>query len=138
MDGTTTMYEAFTYQVKGGKINSISPGVFFYYVTLKGSDLPITVEETNTLGWLPMLRQQSTLYDANCNKLASTWSTGANPYSVTLDYAGADPDATYYIGIMYSHANLKGQPVTAPYPTSTYSWQADNGDGGDSIDVKPK
>ena len=111
------MYSAFNYRVKKGVINSISPGVFFYYVTVKGSDLPVTVLETNTLLWNPMLQQQVSLYNADCNKLASTYSVVSNPtYSVTVNATGWIQMLTISLAIMWSHQNLKGTPVTTPYP----------------------
>jgi hypothetical protein len=142
VDGVTPvpMYDAFLYQVKGKPlaINSISQSVIFYYVTVKGSDLPVTINQWNTLGWKPMLMQQGKLYDAACNKLSSTTSTNTDPYSVTIGKIGLDPDATYYIGIMYTSDNLKGtlMPVRL---SNEYFWQALNvGDRGDSILVIPK
>jgi large repetitive protein len=123
------MYSAFTYQAKGNKINSVSPGVIFYYntITAPSASFSLQVGETNSLAWRPMLIQdlgQAILYTADCSKASGVTVTasGTSPYGVTFTVSGATPGATYYIGIKYSPQNLVGQAVKSPYPTSTYSW----------------
>jgi hypothetical protein len=139
------MYDAFTYQVKSNKINSVAPGVIFYYntITAPSASFTLTVVETNTLNWKPMLIQdlgQAILYDANCNKTSGvTVTTTNNPYTVKFTVTGATPGAIYYIGIKYSPQNLIGQPVKQPYPTSIYSWNTTGYTGSKaSIPVKYK
>jgi hypothetical protein len=138
-------YDAFTYQVKGSKISSVSPGVIFYYntITAPSAGFALTVVETNSLTWKPMLIQdlgQAILYDANCNKASGvTVTTTNNPYTVKFTVTGATPGAIYYIGIKYSPQNLIGQAVKQPYPTSVYSWSTIGYTGSSaSIPVAPK
>jgi hypothetical protein len=115
-------YTSFLYTVRANKINSVSPGVIFYYnkITIPGGD--ITVVESNDKGWRDMLVQdlgQAILYDLSCNKFASASSSNG-----TVTFSNV-PAGTYIIGIKYSPANLVGQPVTKSggvYPTSIYTW----------------
>ena len=143
-----TMYDAFTYQVKANKINSVSPGVIFYYNTISAPSASFTlnVVQTNDKGWKPMLIQglgQAILFDANCNKASGVIvTTTLNPYTVTFTVSGATLGAIYYIGIKYSPQNLIGQSVTRAggvYPTSLYSFSTVGYAGGaTSIPVIPK
>jgi hypothetical protein len=140
------MYDAFTYGVKGGAINSLSPGVIFYYNRITATGTSFTVEETNGLSWPAMLvhssLNQAILYNLDCEKVAyasSATGTGtiANPYTVYFD--GLSLGTEYIIGIKYSPANLVGTSVTSPYPTNTYFWEMDGYPGSAvSIDVKPR
>jgi hypothetical protein len=140
------MYSAFTYQAKGNKIISLSPGVIFYYNTITAPESgSISVQETNTIPWKPMLIQdlgQAILYTTDCRKASGVKVTasGTNPYTVT--FSGAVPGQEYIIGIKYSPQNLVGQVVTKG-ATSTYSWSTYFGvnyvpGSGTSIPVAPK
>jgi hypothetical protein len=143
------MYDAFTYIVKSNKINSVSPGVIYYYntITAPSASFTLTVTQSNSLGWKPMLIQdsgQATLYTADCSKFAGATVTtnDTNPYTVTFTVTGATPGATYYIGIKYSPQNLVGQPVNkvgGVYPTSIYTFDTTGYPGSlTSIPVRPK
>jgi uncharacterized repeat protein (TIGR01451 family) len=139
------MYDAFLYQVKSNKINSLSPGVIFYYNTISapGPSFILNVVQTNGLTWKPMLVQginQAILYTANCNKASGVTVTTTNyPYTVKFTVTGATPNATYYLGIKYTPSNLVGQVVQIPYPTNTYTWSTTGQAGSTaSIPVQPK
>jgi hypothetical protein len=142
------MYDAFTYQVKGGKISSLSPGVIFYYntITAPSASFTLNVVETNTLNWKPMFIQdlgQAILFNADCTKASGvTVTAGGSPYTVTFTVTAATPGAIYYIGIKYSPQNLVGQPVSkvgGVYPTSIYKFITNDILGSfASIPVKPK
>jgi hypothetical protein len=136
------MYEAFMYGVKGGKINSISPGVIFYYNTvtvLATGD--IAIMQSNTQGWPTMLvhtsLSQAKLYNMNCNVLTQYPANyGSNNDVVNFSNVTA---GTYIIGIKYSPASLIGKAVTLPYPTSIYTWDTVGYTGSlASIPVKPR
>ena len=121
------MYPAFNYRVKNAAINSISPGVIFYYnrITLTASG-DIVVLEKNGLNW-PAMRYldsgQAILYRyADCSKsgIIGQDSTSGAEYKVTFTRV---PAGDYVIGIKYSPKNVIGQSVSRPYPTSIYTWQ---------------
>ncbi len=140
------MYDAFAYQVKSNKINSVSPGVIFYYNAIEAPSASFTlnVVETNSLNWKPMLIQdlgQAILYNADCSKASGVSVTSSNG-NVTFTVTGATAGATYYIGIKYSPQNLIGQPVAKSggvYPTSIYTFSTTGYLGSiASIPVKPK
>ena len=122
------MYSAFAYVLKSGKINSVSPGVIFYYdtITAPGAAFTLDVRETNSGNWKPMLVQseskkaQAYLYDANFRVVATGAASGTSPHTVTFNVKGATPGATYYVGIKYSPKNLVG--INPSGGSSTYSW----------------
>jgi len=132
------MYPAFTYQVKKGKINSMSPGVFFYYNTITWPATgTVEVFETNTAGWFPMLYQaggQAILYNYDCSKSGITGVGSISGSDYTVTFTGAAPSTTYIIGIKYSPRNVIGQPVDlnpdTGYPESIYTWKTTFGGAG--------
>ena len=140
------MYSSFLYQVKSNKINSVSPGVIFYYntITAPAASFNLTVAETNSLGWKAMFWQdsgQAILYTTGCAKASGVTVTATgtkSPYTIQFNVTGATPGATYYIGIKYSPQNLVGQSVQG-FPTSNYGFSTTGYPGSTtSIPVKSK
>jgi uncharacterized repeat protein (TIGR01451 family) len=149
--GTSADLNSLTYGVKSNAINSVSPGVFFYYskVTAPASSFTITVPESNLKSWkiIGIQQGQALLYDANCNKFDGTGTQAANG-TVTYNVTGATTGAIYVVGIKYDPGTLVGQSVTKSgtppkYPTNTYSYStsvngSDISSSHDSIDVIPR
>jgi uncharacterized repeat protein (TIGR01451 family) len=149
--GTSADLNSLTYGVKSNAINSVSPGVFFYYskVTAPASSFTITVPESNLKSWkiIGVQQGQALLYDANCNKFDGTGTQGADG-TVTYNVTGATTGAIYVVGIKYDPGTLVGQSVTKSgtppkYPTNTYSYStsvngSDISSSHDSIDVIPR
>jgi len=141
------MYDFFTYREKGEKINSISPGVIFYYNTIEApsATFDFTVNQENDQGWKPMLVQQESkkvqayLYDTNCHIVSTAErGSGIDTYTVQFHVTEVTAGNTYYIGIKYTPQNLVH--ITPTGGTSLYSWSTEiggNSDKGASIPVKP-
>ena len=149
-DGTyPTPYDAFTYGMRNNKINSISPGVIFYYntITAPSTTFEFTVDQENSLHWNPMLVQQESktaqakLYDENCNEVHIASLDTSDPLSIQYTVTNAYPDHSYIIGIKYSPENLKGQlayGLTSEYTFSTAFDGHPQGGSEASIPVMPK
>jgi hypothetical protein len=145
-DGTNGDLTDELYTVKGTQINSIAPGVFFYYskITAPASSFTLEVRQTQTLNWRTIGTMQVILWDANCIKTSVTGS--ANNGTVTFsNVTGLTPAATYFVSIKYDPGTLVGQNVGSgnPKPTNVYSFVTwINGTAlftsPDSINVKPK
>jgi uncharacterized repeat protein (TIGR01451 family) len=148
--GTSPDLSSLSYGVKSNKINSVSPGVFFYYskITAPSASFTIAVTESNLLGWrlIGLQQGQAILYDSNCNKFDGTGTQSATSGTITYSVTGATAGATYVIGIKYDPGTLVGQSVQKTqghYPSNTYSY-ATSINGGDitsshdSIDVVPR
>jgi uncharacterized repeat protein (TIGR01451 family) len=146
--GTAPDLNDLFYNVQRNKINSVSPGVLFYYskITAPSAAFTITVGQSNDKSWKPMGVQngQALLYNANCTKSSAQGkTTTGNGTTVTIAVSGATPGATYIIGIKYNPGDLVGQSVSTPFPTATYSFiTALNANtilqSADTIKVNPK
>jgi hypothetical protein len=97
---------------KGGNpksINSVSPGVFFYYGTITGtSGQTFTIDQTDTsddLPFIPVQHGQVILYDEDCNVLKWTPTTDTNGV-VTGELPST---GTFIISVKYSASALKGE-----------------------------
>jgi uncharacterized repeat protein (TIGR01451 family) len=113
------------YTVKGNKINSISPGVFFYYskITAPASAFTIEVKQSNTLNWRQIGTQQLILWDRNCVKTFVSGSYNSITGTVTFNASGLTSGAIYYISIKYDPGSLSGQTVGNTKPTSVYTFK---------------
>lgn len=111
------------YGVKGGKINNVAPGVFFYYTTVVAPSSDFTVDitqsETNptfsTL--LGIMNNQVRVYDADCSdsSLATVTVSGGQ---VSLSVSGATPGEPLIVSVKYTTGTLPGQ--TAPTPSTIH------------------
>jgi uncharacterized repeat protein (TIGR01451 family) len=148
--GVAQTLDALGYGVQKGAINSVSPGVLFYYTAIKApaTSFSITVTETNNAGWKAMGVQQgqAILYNANCAKSGSQGKTSTDNSGVTtIQVTNATVGAIYIVGIKYSPNDIAGQKVSSPFPTATYNWiTALPGNGGtiaqstDNVTVSPR
>jgi hypothetical protein len=135
------------YTVKSGLINSVAPGVFFYYNTITVNSLPytFTLTQSNTSGalnWKPIpvvSVGQIVLYNANtCTKSRAQGTTTYDPNTGTVSMT-VTATGTYVIGIKYDPTALKGTPVSGPpYPSVVYTFVDPPGSTGPSITVRPK
>jgi hypothetical protein len=121
--------DTIVYSPKSGKINSVAPGVLFYYSAIRApsSSFTITVTQATPAGWRPMPVQttgQILLYDAACAKSAVQRSSAyrAADGLATIQVGGAVTGASYVVGIKYNASDLAGQPVASPFPTVTYGF----------------
>jgi hypothetical protein len=122
-DSATTL-DTLKYTVKGGKVNSVAPGVFFYWikvnVTTTGPQT-FTIQQSitssgNNFNHFFTTASGSFVYDSNCVKVAtqSVSSTGVVTFT-------APSTGTYIIGVKYDAGSVKG--FTAPSPTTTVDYQ---------------
>jgi uncharacterized repeat protein (TIGR01451 family) len=141
-DGTNGDLLDEMYNVKGNTINSIAPGVMFYYSKITWtSGATIEVRQSNTLGWKIMGVQQLIVWDANCVKTSATGTYNSTTGTVTFTTTGLTA-ATYYISIKYDPGSLVGQAVPTK-PTNVYTFVTwINGTqiipSWDSVNVKAK
>jgi hypothetical protein len=118
--GTAATLDLLAYTVKAGKINSVSPGVFFYYTKVDGAagdTVTITESHTGVAPDINIQKSQVVLYSTTCSKL--TWgSLNVNDGSAT----GTLPSTgSFIVGVKYDSSSLKGNPSPNP-TTTTYSF----------------
>jgi hypothetical protein len=121
-DGTAPpVLDQLQYTTKGSKINSVSPGVFFYYTKVSGTTgdtVNMTQEnDATTAPSIPIQQGQVVLYNALTCKVLK-WKT---PPGLTVNTDGTatgvlPSTGDFIIGTKYSPSSLKGQPV--PNPTT--------------------
>jgi hypothetical protein len=120
-DGTAALLGQVQYTTtKGGKLNALSPGVFFYYGKVSGTagqTVEITQTHTGTAPVIPIQNGQVVLYNATtCKVLKWTATSSDGTATGTLPSSG-----DFIIGVKYSPSSLKG--ADAPNPsTVTYSF----------------
>jgi uncharacterized repeat protein (TIGR01451 family) len=137
------------YTVKSGSVNSVSPGVMFYYIsiTAPSANFTINVTQTNNGGWKPIPTQgtgQIILYESDCSKSNKGTSSVLADGTARIVVSGATAGATYIVGVKYSLSGLSGQVVSPAGEIVTYSF-ATNFNGGlpiassqDTIVISPK
>lgn len=118
------------YTLKSNKINSISPGVFFYYSRF-ATTAPLTSSNTIKVtedkgAWSRAILAQNIsnvkLYDSTCMSISATITVGSDG-SVTLKPKSTLPAGIYIIGVKYDPGSLKGfTPVPA---SNSYSFQTE-------------
>jgi len=119
--GTSPNLDDLFYGVRANKINSVSPGVMFYYNRIVWNGGSIEVKQSNILNWKVMDTQQLIIWDANCNKTFAAGSFDSATGTVTFTTTGLTAGATYYISVKYSPGSLVGQSVPQK-PTDVYTF----------------
>jgi hypothetical protein len=117
------------YGTKSGKVNNVAPGVLFYYsfVVAPSSSFTVTVNQVDMpnapFPAFGVQQQQAFFYNPNCTKRSSTVMTiSGGGALVTFNVTGATAGTTYIVGIKYNPGSVVGTPVSAPFPSSTYTF----------------
>jgi hypothetical protein len=111
------------YTTKGGLINAVSPGVFFYYTKVSGTTgqtVGITENHTGAPA-IPIQQGQVVLYSASASSLCKVlrWTTTVNPDGTATGNLPSSGD--FIVGVKYSASDLKGKTPPASPPV-TYSF----------------
>jgi hypothetical protein len=144
-DQTAADLNELFYGVKGNppKVNSVSPGVLFYYttVTAPSASFDITIAQTDNSATFPAFdvhHGQAVLYNGTtCAKLG----LGTDGGSPTIHVSGATVGQVFIVGVKYDPTTVKGTNATG-FPTVRYTFTTQvngvpNG-SSDFIDLKPK
>jgi hypothetical protein len=124
------------YALKGKVINSINPGVFFYYskITLAGGSFTINVTQSNNVNWPKLSAQGGSniiLWNSACTKVAGLTTT-FNTTTGSAVISGSAPAGTYFISVKWqpsskytknTNVGLVGYGPTGQ-PQVTYSFAA--------------
>jgi hypothetical protein len=73
-DGTAEEITELYYNTKKGIINSVTPGVIFFWSTIEapGSEFTLMGDQFNDKGWTDMANLNVFLWDGSCNKVLTT------------------------------------------------------------------
>ena len=121
VNGTADTLAALNYSVSGGTIkNNVTPGVFFYWVsvTAPAGNNSFTITQTITTGNFNSffnIASGSGLYSSNCGSVSDTITQNGNTTTVSFN---APTAGTYIIGVKYDSKSVVG--ATAPNPTTVH------------------
>jgi uncharacterized repeat protein (TIGR01451 family) len=119
--GTAATLSQINYSVKTGKLNSVSPGVFFYWikVTAGAGSNTFTINQTITTGNFDShffhFTSGSAVYSSGCVKQTSAISQSGGTTTIQFNASSA---GTYIIGVKYDTGSVKG--LAAPSPTTVH------------------
>ena len=155
--GTVSNLTELLYLAKNRAINSVAPGVLFYYsmVTAPSANFTLQFGQTNASGFPVLGIQQESknpqvlLFEANCVRSSKQGSTTitvdpiTKKQTVSVAVSGATTGQVFYVSVKYSVKPLIGTTVTTPLPTVTYNFLTSvNGvpvlTSQDSLALKPK
>jgi len=120
-NGSAQTLAALNYSVQNGKIKqNVTPGVFFYWVSVTASagSNTFTITQTITTGNFSTffdMASGSQVFSSNCGSVSDTITQNGNTTTVTFN---APTAGTYIIGIKYDSKSVVG--ATAPNPTTVH------------------
>jgi uncharacterized repeat protein (TIGR01451 family) len=125
--GTAATLSQLEYAIKSGKLNSVAPGVFFYWVkvtAVAGSNnfaINQTITSSNN-NFSHFFSQASgtAVYMSNCVKINNANISTSN--GVTTVSFNASSAGTYIIGIKYDSTSVKGFNAPSPNTTVHYTF----------------
>ena len=138
---TASDLDELQYTLRNGNINSVAPGVFFYWIKLTDVDAgsnTFTISQSVTPSYPHFFNQAagSFVFNSGCTKVATQSISTSN--GVTTVTFTAPSDGTYIIGVKYDSGSVKGfappSGGSAQYDFTTIGVPGST----DSIDLVPK
>ena len=126
-NGTAATLDHLNYSVVGGKVkNNVTPGVFFYWVsvTVPPGNNVFTITETITTANFTgkfNFTSGSNVFDSSCNGVSNTITQNATTKDVTVSF-NAPVAGTYIISIKYDSKSIAGLPAPSPGTTVHYDF----------------
>jgi len=126
-NGTAETLANLNYSVSGGTIkNNVTPGVFFYWVsvTVPAGNNVVTVTQTITTGNFTGkfdFASGQNVFNSSCNAVSSTIAQNANTGTATVSF-NAPVAGTYIISIKYDSKSIAGLPAPGPATTVHYDF----------------
>jgi hypothetical protein len=139
--GTAQTLAAVTYTARNGRIKSVSPSGFDYWVRVTGAGGANTfvVSQSITTGnfsTLFGLGSGSAVFNSGCGTVSASFSASANDDAFTIQWNGANA-GTYYIGLSLATSRVRNKPAPNP-PTVHYAFSTGGVTGSTSgIDLSP-
>jgi hypothetical protein len=140
--GSAATLSELLYTVKSGKVGSVSPGVFFYWVKVtvaSSGNKTFTINQATTTSNFDSHFFNHTsgtfAYTSGCTKINTSINTSSGVTSVTFN---ASAPGTYIIGIKYDSKSVQG--FNTPSPTTVHYDFSTTGVSGSTqgLDLKKK
>jgi uncharacterized repeat protein (TIGR01451 family) len=140
-EGTATTLSELLYTTRNGQINSVAPGVFFYWikVTAVAGGNTFTVNQSVTPAAYPFFSQASGsfVFNSSCLKV-STQTIGTSNGVTTINFT-APSAGTYIIGIKYDSGSVKGFAPPIGQTSAHYDFSTGGVPGStQGINLNPK
>jgi hypothetical protein len=125
-NGTATTLSTLTYTTRNGRIRSVSPGGFAYWVRVNaaaGSNTAVISQAITTGNFSTLFGagSGSTVNTAGCSVVSgATVTAGSGNGTFTVRWTAASA-GTYFIGLRLSTSGLRNKAVPSP-PTVHYSY----------------
>jgi hypothetical protein len=126
-NGTAETLLNLNYSVNNGKIkNNVTPGVFFYWVsvTVPAGNNNVTITQTITTGNFTGLfdfASGSNVFNSNCTSQHPNITQNPATGAVTVTF-NAPTAGTYIISIKYDSKSIVGDPAPSPGTTVHYDF----------------
>jgi hypothetical protein len=140
--GTAQTLSTVNYTARNGRIKSVSPGGFDYWVrvTAAGGSNTAVVSQAITTGnfsTLFGLGTGSAVFNSACTTVSgATFTESANDDAFTIQWNAANA-GTYYVGLSLATSRVRNKPAPSP-PTVHYSFSTSGVTGSTSgIDLSP-
>jgi uncharacterized repeat protein (TIGR01451 family) len=143
--GTAATLTGLNYTVKGNKINSVSPGVFFYWVkvtSLAGANT-FTINQAITSGNFTKLfamTSGSAAFGPACAKAAqSNVKQSTSGATTTVTFTAPQAGQTYYLGVKYDSTSVGNVAPPTGNGTATYAFVTSGvGGSGSGLSLSKK
>jgi uncharacterized repeat protein (TIGR01451 family) len=140
-EGSATTLSELLYTTRNGQINSVAPGVFFYWikVTAVAGGNTFTVNQSVTPAAYPFFSQASGsfVFNSSCVKV-STQTIGTSNGVTTINFT-APSAGTYIIGIKYDSGSVKGFTPPIGQTSAHYDFSTGGVPGStQGINLNPK
>jgi hypothetical protein len=125
--GTAATLDSIFYSVKSGTINSVSPGVFFYWIGVQAAPgaNSFTIHQAITTGNFDShffnVAAGSNAFDSTCTAINGT-SITQNGADVTVTF-NSGGGGTVYLGIKYDSTSVKGFAPPSGTGTAHYTFE---------------
>jgi hypothetical protein len=140
--GTAQSLASVTYTARNGRIKSVSPSGFDYWVRVTGAGGANTfvVSQSITTGnfsTLFGLGSGSAVFNSGCGTVSgATFASNGGAGTFTIQWNGANA-GTYYIGLRLATSTVRNKPAPNP-PTVHYAFSTGGVTGSTSgIDLSP-
>jgi hypothetical protein len=140
--GTATSLSTLTYTARNGRIRSVSPSAFEYWVRVNGAagSNTVVISQSITTGNFSTLFGQgsgSTVNTPACAAVSgATFNAGSGNGTFTVQWNAASA-GTYYLGLRVSTGAVKNRAAPNP-PTVHYAFSTNGVTGSTSgVDLSP-
>jgi len=125
---TVTELKNVCYTASGGSVTNATPGVFFYFISVKAPSANFTIDviQTKEFGKFNYFAIQQgkdiKLYNAGCKKLNTVTPSEKPTGQAHLEVTGATPGAEYILAVKYDVKSIIGSTYSGSAPECKFTF----------------